>query len=318
MKSIQFCTILSIAMLVSGIGAASAQTVGYSDAIGQMGQACGPDIAKFCKVTQLGDGRMQQCLARSDASQQCKSAMVALDSLIKKRAAARSAVPKICDADIRQYCAGMQIGDGNLMTCFDQAKRRMSARCRQAVLDAGYETALAPNQSTSQVALDPNKIVQNLQGGGATEIDVPRLRQMVAASLADPSRSERVNREPLIDQLNNLAQFTIAIEFDFNSARIRPDSFRAVGLMADSLYSPYLQGYRFLIIGHTDGKGSREYNLKLSQQRADAIRAALINPFGISPKRLESIGFGEEQLLDRAHPEAAENRRVQLINIGKP
>ena len=46
--------------------------------------------------------------------------------------------------------------------------------------------------------------------------------------------------------------------------------------MADALYSPYLQGYKFLIVGHTDAKGTREYNLKLSQQRADAIRDALM------------------------------------------
>ena len=58
-------------------------------------------------------------------------------------------------------------------------------------------------------------------------------------------------------------------------------------------------------MGHTDGKGNREYNLKLSQQRADAIREALIDPFGISPSRIEAVGLGEEQLLDRGNPEAA-------------
>jgi outer membrane protein OmpA-like peptidoglycan-associated protein len=126
-----------------------------------------------------------------------------------------------------------------------------------------------------------------------------------------------MNRAPLTDDLERQAQFTIAIQFDFNSARIRPDSFRAVGLMADAIYHPYLQGYRFLIVGHTDGKGSREYNLKLSQQRAEAIRAALINPFGIPASRIEAVGLGEEQLLKRGNPEAAENRRVQLINIGR-
>jgi len=87
--------------------------------------------------------------------------------------------------------------------------------------------------------------------------------------------------------------------------------------MADALYHPYLQGYCFLVVGHTDAKGSREYNLKLSQQRADAIREALVNPFGISSTRIEAVGLGEEQLLDPSKPDAAENRRVQLINIGR-
>jgi outer membrane protein OmpA-like peptidoglycan-associated protein len=139
---------------------------------------------------------------------------------------------------------------------------------------------------------------------------------MAQQSLKDPARANRNNRAPLSAQLEKQAQITIAIQFDYNSSRIRPDSFQAVGLMADSLYHPYLQGYRFLVVGHTDGTGSREYNLKLSQQRADAIREALINPFGIAPNRIEAVGLGEEQLLKPAEPAAAENRRVQLINIG--
>jgi outer membrane protein OmpA-like peptidoglycan-associated protein len=42
-----------------------------------------------------------------------------------------------------------------------------------------------------------------------------------------------------------------------------------------------------------------------------------MNPFGIPASRIEAVGLGEEQLLNSAKPDAAENRRVQLINIGK-
>jgi outer membrane protein OmpA-like peptidoglycan-associated protein len=126
-----------------------------------------------------------------------------------------------------------------------------------------------------------------------------------------------MNRAPLSEQLSQLPTVTMAIAFDFNSARIRPESFRAVGLLADSLYHPYLLGYRILIVGHTDGVGDRASNLQLSQRRADAIRDALINPFGIAPSRLEAVGLGEEQLLRPGNPEAADNRRVQLIALGR-
>jgi outer membrane protein OmpA-like peptidoglycan-associated protein len=171
----------------------------------------------------------------------------------------------------------------------------------------------------AQINLSKTDLVDSLQGveTASTRFDVAALRAQLARSLQDPSRTARINREPLSEELNKLAQLTIAIQFDFNSARIRPQSYRSVGLMADALYHPYLLGYRFLVIGHTDGKGSREYNLKLSQQRADAIREALINPFGIDARRIEAIGLGEEQLLNRSNPEAAQNRRVQLINIGR-
>lgn len=62
-----------------------------------------------------------------------------------------------------------------------------------------------------------------------------------------------MNRASLTPQLERLAQLTIAIQFDFNSVRIRPDSFQVVGLMVDARYHPYLQNYRFLVVGHADG-----------------------------------------------------------------
>jgi OOP family OmpA-OmpF porin len=118
-------------------------------------------------------------------------------------------------------------------------------------------------------------------------------------------------------QLANLAQFTVEINFDFNSATIRPESYRDVGAIADALHNPILLGYGFLVIGHTDSVGGRSYNVGLSQRRAEAIVAALIDPFAVNPAVLQPVGLGEEQLQDPAHPTSGVNRRVQLINVGK-
>jgi OOP family OmpA-OmpF porin len=315
--------LLALALVLAwGANPSFSQTIGYAEAIDQLGSACGPDISKFCKNEGLGGGRVRQCLLQNQGkvSARCIGSISAFTSLIEKRAAARASVLKVCDVDIRRRCSGVAPGDGNLMECFFKTKENVSPACQKAVADAGYEVGLAsPSSSGGPIKLAPAELISSLQGVEAptTRISAAQLRQLVNQSLSDPGRSDRMNRAPVFSQLDQLAQFTIAVQFDFNSARIRPDSFRAVGLMADALYHPYLQGYRFLIVGHTDAKGNREYNLKLSQQRADAIREALINPFGISPSRIEAVGLGEEQLLNRTNPEAAENRRVQLINIGK-
>ena len=315
------CLAIAAVALMSWIDRSNAQSIGYAQAIDRLAVSCGQDIAKFCKQSSLGGGRIQQCLDqnRAGVSASCKATMTDLSVMLQTRAQARATVKRICDVDIRRLCAGVQQVDGNLMECFYKAKRNTSPQCQKAVADAGYEVSLEPSASTTQVALSSTDLINGLQGveQAATDINAARLRQLVAQGIRDPSRANRLNREPLSDQLGKLAQFTIAIQFDFDSARIRPDSFRALGLMADALYHPYLQGYRFLIVGHTDAKGNREYNLKLSQQRADAIREALINPFGIAASRIESVGLGEEQLLNRANPEAPDNRRVQLINIGR-
>jgi outer membrane protein OmpA-like peptidoglycan-associated protein len=118
-------------------------------------------------------------------------------------------------------------------------------------------------------------------------------------------------------QLENLAQFTVEVDFDFNSSVIKPSSYRTVGSIADALHNPILLGYGFLVIGHTDSVGGREYNIGLSQRRADAIVAALVDPFGVNPAVLQPVGLGEEQLRDPKHPTSGVNRRVQLINVGK-
>jgi len=296
----------------AGSSAASAQTIGFADAVGQYAAACKSDIAKYCKRVPLGGGRLGNCLAQNGkVSAQCKATVAALRGMVVKRTDARAMVMKVCDADIKRLCAGIQAGDGNLMQCFFASRKNASAQCRQTVADAGYEVPLAPDQPTTQIALDQTEIV------APGTVTAAGLRKLALDGMRNPARAERVNRPPLVDHLNNMAQITIAIAFEFNSALINPESFKAVGLMADALNSPYLQGYRFVIVGNTDAVGKREYNLRLSQERADAIREALINPFGINPARLEAVGLGEEQLLDPAHPDAAANRRVQLINVGR-
>jgi OmpA-OmpF porin, OOP family len=118
-------------------------------------------------------------------------------------------------------------------------------------------------------------------------------------------------------QLENLAQFVVEVDFDFNSAVIKPSSYRTIGAIADALHNPILLGYGFLVIGHTDSVGGRQYNVGLSQRRAEAIRDALIDPFNVNPGALEAVGMGEEQLRDPAHPTSGVNRRVQLVNVGK-
>jgi outer membrane protein OmpA-like peptidoglycan-associated protein len=75
--------------------------------------------------------------------------------------------------------------------------------------------------------------------------------------------------------------------------------------------------YTFLIVGHSDSNGKREANATLSQRRADAIRDVLVNTFKISSKRIQSLGVGEEQFIDQAHPASAVNLQIQIVTIGK-
>ena len=88
-------------------------------------------------------------------------------------------------------------------------------------------------------------------------------------------------------------------QFDEDSPIVRPESYRVVGRIADTLYHPALLPYKFLIVGHTVATGKREYNLTLSQRRADAIRDVLVTTFKISPKRLQAIGLRQGAIAGR-------------------
>lgn len=72
---------------------------------------------------------------------------------------------------------------------------------------------------------------------------------------------------------------------------------------------------RFLIEGHTDAVGSWESNLDLSERRAASLRQILVREFGISPRALETVGYGEEYLLVNTQGDSWQNRRVTIRRI---
>ena len=107
---------------------------------------------------------------------------------------------------------------------------------------------------------------------------------------------------------------SLLIQFDFNSAKVKPESQQALLNLAQALQSKELVESKFAVEGHTDAKGRADYNLKLSQQRADAVRVFLAS-HGIVDARLQAVGKGSGELANTADPLAAENRRVRIVNL---
>ncbi len=67
------------------------------------------------------------------------------------------------------------------------------------------------------------------------------------------------------------------------------------------------------IVGHADEVGSREYNVSLSQRRADSVKAWLVKK-GVPSDRIETRGVGPDEPLDTSGTEAgrAKNRRIEF------
>lgn len=109
---------------------------------------------------------------------------------------------------------------------------------------------------------------------------------------------------------------TQGIYFATSSARLRPESTPTLEAIAAMLTEhPDL---RLTIEGHTDADGEEAYNQTLSEQRAQSVRAYLMERHRIAGSRLQTAGFGESRpVADNASPEGKQqNRRVELVRLG--
>jgi outer membrane protein OmpA-like peptidoglycan-associated protein len=102
------------------------------------------------------------------------------------------------------------------------------------------------------------------------------------------------------------------VYFAFASAELEPASAPAISAVASLLTRN--PDWALTIEGHTDSVGTRESNRTLSMRRAESVRAALVERYGVSPSRLDAAGFGAERPREpnTTLEGRARNRRVEL------
>jgi OmpA-OmpF porin, OOP family len=106
----------------------------------------------------------------------------------------------------------------------------------------------------------------------------------------------------------------LRLTFKLGSAELTPEAMAEARVFAQALKLPSLAARKFVIEGHTDAQGSREYNLDLSQRRARAV-ADYLASLGVSRDRFEVRGFGFDKPLQGRSAANAENRRVEAVLI---
>jgi len=103
------------------------------------------------------------------------------------------------------------------------------------------------------------------------------------------------------------------VYFDTGKSTIKPESAQAIGEIAKLLKAD--QGLKVFVVGHTDNVGGVDSNIKLSQDRAEAVLQTLIREHGIAPDRLKAHGCGQFAPVASNDTEEgrAKNRRVELV-----
>jgi peptidoglycan-associated lipoprotein len=120
---------------------------------------------------------------------------------------------------------------------------------------------------------------------------------------------------PLTPQQQALAdlQQKSIVYFDFDSSEIRAEYVPVVA--AHAAYLVKFPTGRVRLEGHTDEKGSREYNIGLGERRAQTVRRALMLQ-GVAEAQITTVSYGEERPAVEGSDDAAlaQNRRVELVH----
>ena len=114
-------------------------------------------------------------------------------------------------------------------------------------------------------------------------------------------------------------QLDLWVSFDTDSTRLTEQGRLQASELAAAFNSPQLQKGHFVLVGHTDIRGTAAYNMDLSVRRARSLRDHLVSRHGASRSQIQIEGRGENEPLDRGTSPAAHarNRRVELLWISE-
>ena len=150
----------------------------------------------------------------------------------------------------------------------------------------------------SEIALAQDRLQRSIDGPVTREA-VTRSLAVVPNNAGDPDGPAQVS-------------VMLRIPFGFDSAELTGQARRDLDSVAAALNGPQLAGARLTLEGHTDATGAADYNLRLSQRRAEAVVAYLVQR-GVADNRLRPAGLGEYRLLPAYPPTDDRQRRVELV-----
>jgi len=201
--------------------------------------------------------------------------------------AACSSGVKLNDVPVEDK-AGASVKNSNQ----SQDAAKSSSTTKSAATSSNNVSANSSNSS------NPNNSSNSLNASASSQdaksSSAPLNSSSIDAGMAGPSNAVKI------------------IYFDYDSYSVKPE-FQAV-IEAHAQYLKANQRSKVSLEGHTDERGSREYNLALGQKRADAVRQSL-TLLGVNSAQIESVSFGEEKPAVVGSDEAAyaKNRRAEFF-----
>jgi OmpA-OmpF porin, OOP family len=177
--------------------------------------------------------------------------------------------------------------------------------------------AQAPTSEAQSCLVNPSQPACGAGAGSSSRSF--SLSDVVNLGIIDRSEVEVATPEGTVvrveDRMEPLPSIDLEILFDYDSAALRSDQMAPLVALARDLRSIDFDRAQLVLMGHTDGVGSADYNRALSFRRATSVATFLSDAAGIPLHRIRSSGMGFDYLRfphDPAHPG---NRRVQILLV---
>lgn len=236
-------------------------------------------------------------------------------SIVKEREAAEAARKQ------REEDARRQAAEASAQAAQAEAERAAADRARAEAERAKNEAEIATAK-----AVDAQQQAEAARQAALAE--QKRLADEAAAAQAAKQSAEkdamalrerlRVQLQAILDTRDTARGLIVSLSdvlFDFNQATLKPGAREKLAKVSGILLTyPTLH---LNVEGHTDSIGSDEYNMKLSQKRADAVRDYLVSN-GINPSNIQAIGLGKDGPVASNDTAAGrqQNRRVEMVVSG--
>jgi OOP family OmpA-OmpF porin len=208
---------------------------------------------------------------------------------------------------VRKYSFEYSLQKGIEGKTTDLQVRRNYANAARQIGGSVYENT-SNNMVYVKIVKDGREIWAYVQPYGAycyylTVVEKEAMKQEVTA-----------DAKFMADGISSTGHVAIyGIYFDFNKSDVKPESEPALNEIAKLLTgNPNLKVF---IVGHTDNVGGVDYNMKLSQARADAVVKALTTKYKVNPQSLKAYGVGQLAPVapNKTEDGRAKNRRVELV-----
>lgn len=260
---------------------------------------------------EIAEERLAEARARAEIAQSEKrrqEILLAARELEAERATAK-AEARESEAELAQALAEERRKEAEMSQLL-AAERAREAELRAA--EAEQAKALAAEQA-SEARQARQLAEQRSQEIEAREREAEMARQRAAAAEQEALELQQALADLQAKQTKRGMVLTLGdVLFDTDKAILKPGAQVTMDRLAAFL-NDYPERH-LLIEGHTDSRGTDEYNLSLSTRRARAVREALVDR-GITPERLRAVGLGEEYPVASNDSRAGQqqNRRVEIV-----